>query len=219
MNSSRNCTMSRVSEDLIRKLVRELVRQELDEANSTASVGGSYNTPHAFGGSNKKGKGKGKAGYTGGHDEPTDGTGHFIADDPKLRKESINEAVKKLSVHFPKRTVKRMPEVEKFVKKFVPKAKFERKGNVLHIDGRGKSLKRLSQSIYNEFLVDKLTWDESINESAPREGLVDAIFDLQRVTKRINFKKVREWADKNGRASAKLLGSLYNVLMMLRKMK
>ena len=89
MNSSRNFTMSQVKEDLIRKLVRELVRQELDEANSTASVGGSYNTPHAFGGSNKKGKGKGKAGYTGGHDEPTDGTGHFIADDPKLRKESV----------------------------------------------------------------------------------------------------------------------------------
>ena len=59
---------------------------------------------------------------------------------------------------------------------------------------------------------------QELNESV-REGLVDAIFDLQRVTKRINFKKVREWADKNGRASAKLLGSLYNVLMMLRKMK
>ena len=84
--------MSRVKEDLFRKLVRELVRQELDEANSTTSVGGSYNTPHAFGGSNKKGKKKGKAGYTGGHTEPTDGTGHFIADDPKLRKESVKEA-------------------------------------------------------------------------------------------------------------------------------
>jgi hypothetical protein len=81
--------MSRVKENLIRKLVRELIKQELDEANSTSSVGGSYNTPHAFGGSNKKGKGKGKAGYTGGHDEPTDGTGHFIANDPKLRKESV----------------------------------------------------------------------------------------------------------------------------------
>jgi len=81
--------MSRVKEDLIRKLVRELIKQELDEANSTSSVGGSYMTPHAFGGSNKKGKKKGKAGYGGGHTEPTDGTGHFIADDPKLRKESI----------------------------------------------------------------------------------------------------------------------------------
>ena len=77
------------SQDRFRKLVRELVRRELDEANSTASVGGSYNTPHAFAGSNKKGKKKGKAGYTGGHDDPTDGTGHFIADDPKLRKESV----------------------------------------------------------------------------------------------------------------------------------
>ena len=85
MNSSRNYTMSQVKEDLIRKLVRELIKQELDEANSTASVGGSYNTPHAFGGSNKKGKKKGKAGYTGGHDNPADGTGHFIAKDPDLR--------------------------------------------------------------------------------------------------------------------------------------
>ena len=78
--------MSRVREDLIRKLVRELIKQELDEANSTASVGGEYSTPHAFKGSNKKGKKKGKAGYEGGHTEPTDGTGHFLADDPKLRK-------------------------------------------------------------------------------------------------------------------------------------
>ena len=89
MNSSRNYTMSQVKENSFRKLVRELIKQELDEANSTSSVGGSYNTPHAFGGSNKKGKGKGKAGYTGGHDDPTDGTGHFLADDPKLRKELV----------------------------------------------------------------------------------------------------------------------------------
>ena len=85
--------MSRLSgKDLFRKLVRELIKQELDEANSTASVGGEYSTPHAFKGSNKKGKKKGKAGYEGGHTEPTDGTGHFLADDPKLRKESVNEA-------------------------------------------------------------------------------------------------------------------------------
>ena len=110
-----------ISIERLRNYIREIIKQELDEAsvtgnidggegppktpyafqgkrkkdkekenkiatNSTASVGGSYNTPHAFGGSNKKGKGKGKAGYTGGHDDPTDGTGHFIADDPKLRK-------------------------------------------------------------------------------------------------------------------------------------
>ena len=78
--------MSRLKEDLYRKLVRELIKQELDEANSTASVGGEYSTQHAFKGSNKKGKKKGKAGYEGGHTEPTDGTGHFLADDPKLRK-------------------------------------------------------------------------------------------------------------------------------------
>ena len=81
--------MSRVRENLIRKLVRELIKQELDEANSTASVGGQYNTPHSFKGSNKKGKKKGKAGYTGGHEDPTIGTANFNADDPKLRKESV----------------------------------------------------------------------------------------------------------------------------------
>jgi len=78
--------------NLIRKIVRELIKQELGEANSTGSVGGSYNTPHAFKGSNKKGKKKGKAGYTRGHDEPTRGTGLFVAKDTKLRKESINES-------------------------------------------------------------------------------------------------------------------------------
>lgn len=83
--------MSRVREDLIRKLVRELIKQEIDEANSTASVGGEYQTPHSFKGSNKKGKKKGKAGYTGGHEDPTIGTANFNADDPKLRKESVNE--------------------------------------------------------------------------------------------------------------------------------
>jgi len=79
--------MSRVRENLIRKLVRELIKQEIDEANSTTSVGGQYNTPHAFGGSNKKGKKKGKAGYTGGHEDPTIGTDNFEPTNPKLRKE------------------------------------------------------------------------------------------------------------------------------------
>jgi len=79
--------MSRVRDNLIRKLVRELIKQEIDEANSTTSVGGQYNTPHAFGGSNKKGKKKGKAGYTGGHEDPTIGTDNFEPTNPKLRKE------------------------------------------------------------------------------------------------------------------------------------
>ncbi len=48
--------MSHLKEDLFRKLVRELIKQELDEANSTASAGGEYSTPHAFKGSNKKGR-------------------------------------------------------------------------------------------------------------------------------------------------------------------
>ena len=80
--------------------------------------------------------------------------------------ESVNEAVKNLSVHFPKRTMKQMKDVEKFVKKRIPKAKFKQKGNILHIDGGGKPLKRLSNDIYNNFYVDKVMW-ESVNEATP----------------------------------------------------
>ena len=87
--------MSRLKEDLFRKLVRELIKQELDEANSTATAGGEYQTPHAFKGSNKKGKKKKKAGYNGGHSDPTIGTDNFEPKDPKLRKESVNEQQKK----------------------------------------------------------------------------------------------------------------------------
>ena len=89
--------MSRLKEDLFRKLVRELIKQELDEANTTASVGGQYSTPHSFKGSNKKGKKKEKAGYSGGHSDPTIGTDNFNADDPKLRKEYVNEGQKKFA--------------------------------------------------------------------------------------------------------------------------
>ena len=59
---------------------------------------------------------------------------------------------------------------------------------------------------------------QELNEST-REGLVDAIFDLQTVIKRIDFNKVRKWADKNGRASAGLLGAIYKILILLRKIK
>ena len=45
--------MSHLKEDLFRKLVRELIKQELDEATSTGTAGGEYGTPHAFKGTNK----------------------------------------------------------------------------------------------------------------------------------------------------------------------
>ena len=79
--------MSSHSKQILRTFVRELIQKELDEANSTASVGGQYETPHGFKGSNKKGKKKGKAGYKGGHGNPTIGTDNFEPKDPKLRKE------------------------------------------------------------------------------------------------------------------------------------
>ena len=78
---------TKIKIETLRKYIKELIKQELDEANSTASVGGEYSTPHAFKGSNKKGKKKGKAGYKGGHGNPTIGTDNFEPKDPKLRKE------------------------------------------------------------------------------------------------------------------------------------
>ena len=75
-------------ESKLREVNRELIKKELDEANSNASVGNiSYKTPHSFAGSNKKGKKKRKAGYSGGSYDPTIGTDNELANDPKLRKE------------------------------------------------------------------------------------------------------------------------------------
>ena len=76
------------SESKLRDIIRELIRNELEEATSNASVGNaSYKTPHSFAGNNKKGKRKKKAGYSGGHTNPTVSTDNFHAKDPKLRKE------------------------------------------------------------------------------------------------------------------------------------
>jgi len=79
--------MSLPKKDIFRNLIRELIKKEIDEANSTATAGGEYQTPHSFKGSNKKGKKKKKAGYQDGHEDPTIGTDNFKPKDPKLRKE------------------------------------------------------------------------------------------------------------------------------------
>ena len=93
--------MSQLNIETFRKLVRELIQQEIDEASTTSSAGGQYNTPHAFKGTNKKGTKKGKAGYEGGHEDPTIGTDNFEPKDPKLRKEwAVNEAVNSKDVEY-----------------------------------------------------------------------------------------------------------------------
>ena len=89
--------MSQLNIETFRKLVRELIQQEIDEASTTSSAGGQYNTPHAFKGTNKKGTKKGKAGYEGGHEDPTIGTDNFEPKDPKLRKEWVVSEEKKNS--------------------------------------------------------------------------------------------------------------------------
>ena len=167
--------MSRVKEDLIRKLVRELIKQELDEANSTSSVGGSYMTPHAFGGSNKKGKKKGKAGYEGGHTEPTDGTGHFIADDPKLRKESINEQQKKDSQNL----------VKEFGKSF---QKFTQAVHFL-----GKSMTNINGDKTDEGIIQKAFKKHII----PFGRLIDSWNKTQQKNPHINEGRYHAWRNDN----------------------
>ena len=129
--------MSHLKEDLFRKLVRELIKQELDEATSTGTAGGEYGTPHAFKGTNKKGKKKKKAGYSGGHSDPTIGTDNFEPKDPKLRKESINEQQKKDSQNL----------VNEFGKSF---QKFTRAVHML-----GKSMTKITGDRTDEKIIQK----------------------------------------------------------------
>ena len=148
MNSSRNYTMSRLNIETFRKLVRELIQQEIEEASTTSSAGGQYNTPHAFGGSNKKGKKKGKAGYTGGHEDPTIGTANFNADDPKLRKESVREA----------RTINVEPNWEGMWRFFKQMAKTN-----------PRDWKRMERTLGSDWkkidaMAKKHKWTESVNE-------------------------------------------------------
>jgi|21_taG_2_1085346.scaffolds.fasta_scaffold00502_16 hypothetical protein len=90
--------MSRPNGDTLLNLIRELIKNELDEANSTATAGGEYQTPLAFKGEKRKaGKKKKKAGFDGGHHDPTIGTDNFEPEDPKLRKESVVSEEKKNS--------------------------------------------------------------------------------------------------------------------------
>ena len=75
-----------------------------------------------------------------------------------------------------------------------------------------ENIKSLSESKLRKMIKQEL------NESV-REGLVDIIADLQIVVKRIDFNKVRKWADKYHRSAPKLLGSLTNALILLKKLK
>ena len=85
------------AQNRLRDYIRELVKKEIEEASTLATVGNdSYKTPYAFK-KNKKGKKKKKAGYSGAHHNPTVGTDNFTAKDPKLRKESVVSEQKKNS--------------------------------------------------------------------------------------------------------------------------
>jgi len=91
-----------INEDALRNYIRELIQQELEdeeleEASTTASAGGEYDTPMAFRG--KSGKKKAKAGYFGGHKKP-DVLGYHIVEDPDLRGRSGLKGKKYLPENF-----------------------------------------------------------------------------------------------------------------------
>ena len=145
------------SNDILRNIIRELIKKELDEANSTASVGGQYETPHGFKGGNRKGTKKGKAGYEGGHDDPTIGTDNFEPKDPKLRKEGRYHDYRNDDTMTPKQKIgmamretrNSLTELERLVKYNV------RLKNELNVDSRSywknthKALSKISERLVN----------------------------------------------------------------------
>ena len=184
MNSSRNYMMSRLKEDLFRKLVRELIKQELDEANSTATAGGEYQTPHAFKGSNKKGKKKKKAGYNGGHSDPTIGTDNFEPKDPKLRKESVNEQQKKDSQNL----------IIEFGKSF---QKFTRAVHML-----GKSMTNITGERTDEKIIQKAFKKHII----PFGKLIDSWNKTQQKNPHINEGRYHAWRNDDSMTPKQKIG-------------
>ena len=163
--------MSQLNIETFRKLVRELIQQEIDEASTTSSAGGQYNTPHAFKGTNKKGTKKGKAGYEGGHEDPTIGTDNFEPKDPKLRKESINEQQKKDSQNL----------VKEFGKSF---QKFTRAVHMLR-----KSMTKITGDRTDEKIIQKAFKKHII----PFGKLIDSWNKTQQKNPHLNEGRYHAW--------------------------
>ena len=166
--------MSRLNIETFRKLVRELIKQEIEEASTTSSAGGQYNTPHAFKGTNKKGTKKGKAGYEGGHEDPTIGTDNFEPKDPKLRKESVREA----------RTINVEPNWEGMWRFFKQMAKTN-----------PRDWKRMERTLGSDWkkidaMAKKHKWTESVNEQQKKKAS-----DIQKKYDKAHLKFAREVRD------------------------
>ena len=79
-----------------------------------------------------------------------------------IGEETLDEA-KKISIEFDFSTSDRKAQMQKvidFFKKNHPKFKLEPKGNILKVDGRGKSLARIGKDIYNNYYVKKVMHEE-----------------------------------------------------------
>ena len=176
--------MSQLNIETFRKLVRELIQQEIDEASTTSSAGGQYNTPHAFKGTNKKGTKKGKAGYEGGHEDPTIGTDNFEPKDPKLRKESINERQKHDSQNL----------VKEFGKSF---QKFTRAVHML-----GKSMTKITGDRTDEKIIQKAFKKHII----PFGKLIDSWNTGQQKNPHINEGRYHAWRNDDSMTPKQKIG-------------
>ena len=80
------------------------------------------------------------------------------------KKEEVDlDEVKKISIEFDFSDAGKKAQMQKvidFFKKNHPNFKLEPKDNILKVDGGGKSLKRISKDIYNNFYVKKVMHEE-----------------------------------------------------------
>ena len=94
------------------------------------------------------------------------------------RKEEVDlDEVKKISIEFDFSDAGKKAQMQKvidFFKKNHPNFKLEPKDNILKVDGGGKSLKRISKDIYNNFYVKKVMHEEveEVEENALDENKV-----------------------------------------------
>ena len=150
--------MSQIKNNTFSQFIRELIEKELDEASTTATTGGEYQTPLAFRGNKfKAGKKKKKAGYARGHKNPTVSTTYEEPDDPKLRKEGKYHDFRNDDTMTPKQKIgmamretrDSLDELEKIVKNNV------RLKNELNVDSRSywknthKALSKIGERLVN----------------------------------------------------------------------
>ena len=135
--------------NILRKLVRELIKRELEEATMTGNIDGGAGppkTPKAF---KKKKKGQDESGFQDGHGDPTVSTSY------RKVKESVNES---------RVSVAKEGKLEPFAK-----AAIKQLQNLIsfHKKGKNEKARQMSRDVYTELEYMGMAFrvlGESINE-------------------------------------------------------